>query len=120
MKINLNQLNLLHFNTENVVQMNKMFENCKKLKVLNLSSFNTENVTDMSGMFKGCINLINLNISSFVTTNVTNIDEIFNNCKEKIINSNKSRFENFYFDEETQTFKQYLELENDLLYLEFV
>jgi len=117
---NLNQLNLLHFNTENVVQMNKMFENCKKLNNLNLSSFNTKNVTDMSEMFKGCINLIKLNISSFVTTNVTNIDEIFKNCKEKIINSNKSRFENFYFDEETQTFKQYLELENDLLYLEFV
>ena len=54
----------------------------------------------MSEIFKGCINLINLNISSFITANVSNIDGIFKNCKEKIIDSNKSRFENFYFDEE--------------------
>ena len=45
------------FNTENVINMNGMFKNCKNLEQLNLLSFNVEKVEDMSGMFLGCSNL---------------------------------------------------------------
>ena len=44
-----------------------MFSNCLQLKNLNLSSFKTENVIDMSYMFYNCCNLTNLDLSLFDT-----------------------------------------------------
>ena len=116
---NLKHIDLSRFNTENVIQMDSMFENCKNLIEINLSSFNTQNVTSMSKMFYNCSNLKNLDLSSFITERVINIDQIFTGCNDKIINSNKTRFKRFYFDEDTQTFKEFdPEYESTMFYLD--
>ena len=48
---------LHNLNTENVVNMRSMFEECSSLTSLDLSSFNTAKVTDFGNMFAGCSNL---------------------------------------------------------------
>ena len=48
---------------------------------VNLSYFNTQNVIDMSCMFNNCNSLINLDLSNFNTQNVTNMESMFSNCK---------------------------------------
>ena len=77
---NLINLNISSFNTENVTDMNSMFRYCENLINLDISSFNTENVTDMNDMFRSCENLINLDISSFNTENTAYMNRMFNNC----------------------------------------
>ena len=44
-----------------------MFTFCKKLSELDLSSFNTNNVINMDRIFYHCENLSKLNLSSFNT-----------------------------------------------------
>ncbi len=73
-------LDLSSFNTLNVTNMIYMFGECRNLKSLDLSSFNTQNVTNMSYMFYLCSNLQNLDLSSFNTKNVTNMSYMFWNC----------------------------------------
>ena len=73
----LSKLNLLSFNTDNVINMSFMFYGCKNLVELNLSSFNTSNATEMNGMFHACESLINLDLSTFNTTKVTNMSFMF-------------------------------------------
>ena len=67
---------------------------------LNLSNFYTQNVTDMGGMFYGCKSLINLNISNFSTQNVTNMAEMFKGCislkEENIITKDIKIFNPIY------------------------
>ena len=48
---------LHNLNTENVVNMRSMFEECSSLTSLDLSNFNTAKVTDFGNMFAGCSNL---------------------------------------------------------------
>ena len=69
-----------YLNTENVTNMNGMFQNCKSLTTLDLSRFDTKNVTDMSGMFYTCLALTTLDIANFDTKNVTNMSHMFNDC----------------------------------------
>ena len=91
--INLTKIRLSPiFQTENVLNMSKMFRNCKKLKDLDLSSFNTENVTNMSEMFSGCVNINDLNLSSFNTENVIKMTGLFYNC-ENLASFNISNWE---------------------------
>ena len=70
-----------YLNTENVTNMDGMFQNCKSLTTLDLSRFDTKNVTDMSGMFYDCSALTTLDLSRFDTKNVTNISHIFHGCR---------------------------------------
>ncbi|WP_278697094.1 BspA family leucine-rich repeat surface protein [Leyella stercorea] len=69
-----------YLNTENVTNMNGMFQNCKSLTTLDLSRFDTKNVTDMRGMFYACSALTTLDLSRFDTKNVTNISYMFDGC----------------------------------------
>lgn len=69
-----------NFNTENVTNMWLMFNNCSNLKNLDLHSFNTAKVTDMGEMFANCSNLVNLDITGFVTNNVDNMQSMFERC----------------------------------------
>ena len=80
--INITNIDLSSFSTENVINMNSMFDNCKGLKKINLSYINTENVTNMIWMFYGCLNLESLDISSFNTEKITNINHMFYNCNK--------------------------------------
>ncbi|WP_317576528.1 BspA family leucine-rich repeat surface protein [Segatella copri] len=69
-----------YFNTENVMNMRYMFDDCKSLKSLDLTNFNTENVTDMYYMFAYCTSLESLDLTNFNTAKVTDINYMFSNC----------------------------------------
>ena len=58
--------------------MNGIFWNCYNLSKLDLSSFNTNNIIDMSRMFYNCNNL---NIVSINKLNIKSIQEAFNITK---------------------------------------
>ena len=45
-------LDILKFDTSNVINMNSMFANCKSLEQVNLTYLNTSNVHDMGRMFQ--------------------------------------------------------------------
>ena len=107
-------LSINKFITNKVAAMNAMFQECTELEYLDLSNFNTDNVTNMEGMFnkcnklkeiKGIYKLITnkvttmkamlqecneleyLDLSNFNTANVTNMEFMFYNCnKLKILN----------------------------------
>ena len=50
------------FDTNNVINMNKMFHGCSSLKEINLSNFNNDDEPYMRGMFFGCSNEIKIKI----------------------------------------------------------
>ena len=50
-----------------------MFQGCSSLNEINLSHFNTNNIIDMGHMFQGCSSLTNINLSLFNTKHVTNL-----------------------------------------------
>ena len=77
----LNEINVSNFNTENIIDMNSMFNTCLKLKKSDLSKFDTSNVTNMFNMFCGCSSLEYLNITSFTTEKVTNMSGILYQIK---------------------------------------
>ena len=71
---------LSNVNTENVIDMFRMFQGCYSLTSLDLSSLDTRNVTNMGRMFGVCSALTNLDLSGFDTRNVTNMSEMFFYC----------------------------------------
>ena len=78
----LTSLNLTSFNTAEVTNMSYMFKSCNALTSLNLSNFNTAKVTDMQGMFWECWDLTSLDLSNFNTENVTAMNYMFNGCSD--------------------------------------
>ncbi len=76
--INIKELDLSHFNTENVTAMTCMFRGLS-CDSLDLSSFNTSKVTDMTRMFSDCSTLKSINLSSFNTSNVISMEGMFAN-----------------------------------------
>ena len=88
----LSDFNLGHnFNTSNVISMQNLFFNDRKLTRLDLSQFDTSNVTQMSNMFSHMFELEDLNLSSFDTSNVTSMARMFHNTN-KIQNLDLSSF----------------------------
>jgi len=77
----LKKVDLSHFNTEKVTNMNSMFNGCKLLNEINLANINTQNVTDMCHIFSGCESLKNLDVSKLNTEKVTNMAYMFYECK---------------------------------------
>ena len=76
--LTLSDFNLGHnFNTSNVISMQNMFFNDRKLTRLDLSQFNTSKVTQMTNMFGYMFELEELNLSSFDTSNVTSMASMF-------------------------------------------
>ena len=70
-----------NLNTENVTNMNSMFDRCSALTSLDLTNFNTAKVSDMSCMFMGCTALTTIFVSNkFVTDLVTSSDNMFHMC----------------------------------------
>ena len=68
----LTQLDVSHFNTSNVTNMNGMFSSCSNLTKIDVSHFNTDKVTNMFQMFFGDNSLTSLDISNFNMDSVTN------------------------------------------------
>ncbi len=69
-----------NFTTENVTNMNFMFQDCSRLTSLDLSKFNTGKVTGMANMFDGCSGLTTLDLKNFNTSSVTSMDQMFYEC----------------------------------------
>ena len=70
-----------NLNTENVTNMNSMFDRCSALTSLDLTNFNTAQVSDMSYMFMGCSALTTIFVSDkFVTDQVTDGRDMFHMC----------------------------------------
>ena len=67
--------------TDNVTNMNAMFEGCSSLKSLDVTGFKTDNVTDMGDMFAGCSRLTSLDVTGFKTDKVTHMGAMFNGCR---------------------------------------
>ena len=67
-------------NTENVEDMEGMFDGCSGLTSLDVSNFNTGNVTSMRSMFAGCSGLTSIDLSGFKTDNVTSMGSMFSGC----------------------------------------
>ena len=77
----LRSLDLSHFNTANVENMQGMFELCLSMTQLDLSSFNTSKVTDMRSMFYNCNNLTTISVGpGWNTDAVENSANMFENC----------------------------------------
>lgn len=92
---NMEELDLKHFNTENIITMKGMFSECSKISKLDLSCFNTEKVTNMIRMFYKCCNLEELDLSSFNTENVTRMINMFKDCESlKTLNLSSFNTEN--------------------------
>ena len=80
--MNIIDIDLSSFDTEEVVKMAYMFANCINLVNIKLSFIKTENVVDMSNMFYNCVNLQYLDLSSFNISSLINMHEMFANCKK--------------------------------------
>ncbi len=75
----LEAVDLTGFDTSNVTNMGHMFVACNSLKELDLRSFDTSNVTSMRTMIWGK-NLTSVDVSSFDTSNVTDMHCMFGDC----------------------------------------
>ncbi len=96
-----------NLNTENVTNMNSMFDRCSALTLLDLTNFNTAKVSDMSYMFMGCSALTTIFVSDkFVTDLVTSSDNMFHMCINLIgaIEYDGSKSDHTYANYETGYF----------------
>ncbi len=96
-----------NLNTENVTNMNSMFDRCSALTSLDLTNFNTAKVSDMSYMFMGCSVLTTIFVSDkFVTNLVTSSDNMFHMCINLIgaIEYDGSKSDHTYANYETGYF----------------
>ena len=96
-----------NLNTENVTNMNSMFDRCSALTLLDLTNFNTAKVSDMSYMFMGCSALTTIFVSDkFVTDQVTDGRDMFHMCINLIgaIEYDGSKSDHTYANYETGYF----------------
>jgi len=73
-------LDLSGMDTSKVTDMTNMFSNMKNIKELNLSSFNTDKVTSMAAMFMNDDSLVKIDISGFSGSNLKAINGMFSGC----------------------------------------
>ena len=73
---NLTTLDVSHFDTSKVTNMEYMFSDMYSLTTLNVSNFDTSKVTNMESMFSGT-SLTTLDVSHFDTSKVTNMKSMF-------------------------------------------
>ena len=98
-----------NLNTENVTNMNSMFDRCSALTSLDLTNFNTAKVSDMSYMFMGCSALTTIFVSDkFVTDLVTDGRDMFHMCINLIgaIEYDGSKSDHTYANYETGYFSK--------------
>ena len=73
----LKQANLEGLDTNNVTDMDHMFNLASSLTSLDVSKWDTSNVTDMNDMFYGASSLNSLDVSKWDTSNVTDMNDMF-------------------------------------------
>ena len=102
--------------TEEVTNMNSMFNGCSSLTSLDLSSFNTSKVENTYYMFHNCSNLKTIYVSDkFTTDKVTYGDYMFDGCDQLVgaasyVSGNVGKSMANY---NTGYFKTYYKLGND-------
>ena len=81
------------FTTSKVTNMSYLFYGCKQLKKICFKNIETKNVTDMSKMFFGCKNLYEIIFNEkFVTKKVKNMNQMFAYCSN-LIELNLTQFD---------------------------
>ena len=75
------EIDLTHFDTSLVNNMNSMFQNCVSLTSINISNLDTRNVLQMDVMFNSCYLLKSIDLSSFDTSSVTTLGYMFYDCR---------------------------------------
>ena len=80
---NITDIDLSHFNPENLTDMSYMFGLCNSIKSIpDISKWDTKNVTNLSYIFRYCNSLETLpDISKWDTSNVTDMSYMFASCK---------------------------------------
>ncbi|MBR7091069.1 MAG: BspA family leucine-rich repeat surface protein, partial [Clostridia bacterium] len=78
----INSIVFNNFNTNNVINMEAMFEMCFFTDgfVLDLSNWDVTNVTSMLGMFSMTNGLTSIDLTGWNTSNVTNMQSMFSQC----------------------------------------
>ena len=78
-------LNLSGFNTSNTNDMSYMFYMSTTLRTLDVSHFDTSHVVDMKYMFGSLYELKTIDLSSFDTSNVTDMEGCFLDCRNWLV-----------------------------------
>ena len=68
--------------TDNVTNMQEMFNRCLSLTSIDLSHLKTAKVTNMNSMFIYCTALTTLDLNPFQVSNVTDIRNMFSYCAQ--------------------------------------
>lgn len=77
------QLNLMHFNTKKVERMYRMFAHCSKIELLDIRSFDLSSAITIRGMFTGCTSLSTLGISDSALAKIYRQEVIMENIFSK-------------------------------------
>ena len=78
--INIAYIDLSHFDSSSVTDIQYMFYECSFLEKINFNNFDTSKVTTMYSMFEGCSNLKSLDLSNFITSQVKSMHRMFLDC----------------------------------------
>ena len=77
-------INLLYFDTHNVINMKNMFYNTSATSIYNINNINTSSVTNMYAMFYDS-KATSLNLSNFNTSKVTDMSYMFDNSSATVL-----------------------------------
>ena len=78
--INITEIDLSEFNSENVWNMSNMFSGCSNVTSINLNNFRTNKVINMVSLFAQCHSLISIDVSHFNTEKVEYMHYLFKGC----------------------------------------
>ena len=75
---NITEIDLTHFISSKLTNMNKMFFHCTNLEKITFgTNFDTSSVGNMENLFADCFKLASIDISSFDTSSVTTMNSMF-------------------------------------------
>ena len=70
----------LNINTEQVINISHLFQECESLISIDLDLINSKNVKDMSYLFSYCYTLESLDFTNFYTNQVIDMSHMFHDC----------------------------------------
>lgn len=80
----LQSLDLEDWDMSSVVNIEKMFKDCRNLENLRISTWDTSKITFMNSMFVNCISLTELDIHNWNASSLFSTRAMFQNCKSLI------------------------------------
>ena len=73
-------IDMSHFQSQNFITIDDMFNNCSKLTFVKMPTF--ENVKSMKNLFKSCRSLISIDFSNNNTNNLVDMEGMFDDCSK--------------------------------------